>query len=310
MLSRRIISSVIFFAIFFLGLFNPWFGWVLPLLVTLATVKGLTEFLRFGQQRPPTPMIWMAVACALALLSDAYWWQLRHALLIMGLQTVLSMGLGTLRLEKNFAETAGKCLIGTLYVTLPLALIMEIWRAAIAADNHNGPHYLIFLVLGTQASDVGAYCVGRLCGRHKLAPNLSPGKTVEGFVGGVVFTLLVAVGFKIFWNNMDRIFGWREILFLALLFGVIGPVGDLTESWFKRNSAVKDSGHTFTGHGGMLDIIDSLLFTAIFYYGYLWLAHPDIITHRSSSVGIAPAPTQAIVQVALPTPPVALRQSQ
>jgi hypothetical protein len=60
----------------------------------------------------------------------------------------------------------------------------------------------------------------------------------------------------------------------------------------------------------MLDIIDSLLFTAIFYYGYLWLAHPDIITHRSSSVGIAPAPTQAIVQVALPTPPVALRQSQ
>lgn len=277
MLSQRILSSIVFFTLFFLGLFHPWFFWAVPLLVTLATLMGLAEFLHFGQRRPPTSMIVLAVASALWLLADAYFYDLRHALLIMGFQTVLSMGWGTLRLEKNFAETAGKCLIATLYVTLPLAIITDIWRQATLHDNHNGPHYLIFLVLGTQASDIGAYCVGRMFGKHKLAPNISPGKTIEGFIGGIIFTMMLAAGFKIFWNNMDRIFKWPEILLLALMFSIVGPIGDLAESWFKRNSAVKDSGKTWTGHGGMLDIIDSLLFTTIFYYGYLWLLHPGIV---------------------------------
>jgi phosphatidate cytidylyltransferase len=278
LLSQRFISSIVFFALFFLGLFQPWFFWAVPFLVTAATLMGLSEFLRFGVQRPPTPMIWLAVLSALALLADAYWARLEHALLIIGLQTVVSMGLGTLRGEKNFAETAGKCLIGTLYVTLPLALITHIFTGALASNrNGDGPHYLIFLVLGTQSGDIGAYCIGRLFGRHKMAPGLSPGKTWEGFAGGVLFTCLLAVCFKLFWNNMDRIFGWAEILALAIMFSTVGPLGDLTESWFKRNSAIKDSGNTFTGHGGMLDIIDSLLFTTIFYYCYLWIARPGIL---------------------------------
>jgi phosphatidate cytidylyltransferase len=278
LLSHRIVSSAIFFALFFLGLFHPAFVWAVPLLLTFAALAGLTEFLRFGHQRPPTPMIWLAVASALLLLADAYWRKLDDALLIVGMQTVLSMGLGTVRGDKNYAETSGKCLIGTLYVTLPLALITLIWRGAVAAEwDGDGPHYLIFLVLGTQASDIGAYFVGRAFGKHKMAPTISPGKTWEGFAGGVAFTLLLAVCFKLFWNNMSRVFGWWEILSLALLFSTVGPLGDLTESWFKRNSSIKDSGRTFTGHGGMLDIIDSLLFTTIFYYFYLWMWRPGIV---------------------------------
>jgi phosphatidate cytidylyltransferase len=277
MLHFRIISSLIFFLLFFLGLFHPWFFWVVPLLVTAATVMGLQEFLRFGQRRPSTPLIWIALLAALALLADAYFWNLRHALLIMGMQTVLSLGLGTLRLEENFAESGGKCLIGMLYVTLPLALITAIWRGAIAADDQNGQHYLIFLVLGTQMSDIGAYAFGRMFGKHKLAPRLSPGKTVEGFIGGVALTVVVLACFKLWWNNMSNIFHWGEIFFLALMFSTIGPLGDLTESWFKRTSRIKDSGNTLTGHGGMLDIIDSLLFTTIFYYAYLWIMHPGIV---------------------------------
>ena len=279
MLTHRIISSVAFFALFFLGLFHPWFFWALPSLVVLATVTGLYEFMNFGHHRPPREQMALAMVSALTLLADAYYNDLDHALAIMGLQTVIGLAFGTFRLERNFIEIAGKCLIGTLYVTLPLALIVAIWRAAVAGDPDNGEHYLIFLVLVTQASDIGAYFTGRAIGRHKLAPRLSPGKTIEGFIGGIAFTFALAAAFKIFWNNMDRIFGWGDIVALSLLFATIGPIGDLTESWFKRNSAIKDSGRTFTGHGGMLDIIDSLLFTTIFYYVYLWLFLADVLVH-------------------------------
>lgn len=277
MLSHRIISALLFFVFFFLGLFQPYFFWVLPILLAAATFMGLVEFVHFGTHVPSRPFIGLALIGAAALLLDAYFYPIRYTLPILGFLTIFSLGLGTLRMERHFLEVAGKCLIGTLYVTLPLALIMEIWRIGIASDTDNGQHYLIFLVLVTQASDIGAYFTGRAIGKHKLAPRLSPGKSVEGFIGGIVFTLLVAVLFKLLWNNMNAIFGWWEIVFLSLVFSTVGPLGDLTESWFKRNTQIKDSGRTFTGHGGMLDIIDSLLFTTIFYYVYLWVVHPNII---------------------------------
>lgn len=277
MFPARLASSILFFLVLFLGLFNRWFGWVLPFLLVTACLSGLYEFVHFGLKRSSMPYILVAMASAVALLADAYWFQLDHALFVLGLITILMLAFETFYQEKNFGEVGGKCLIGTLYVTLPLSLIMQIWRKAVAHDPYNGQHYLIFLVLVTQSGDIGAYCLGRLMGRHKMAPAISPGKTWEGFAGGIVFTLLVAAAMKIFWNNMDRIFQWWEIVTLALLFAVVGPIGDLAESWLKRASGVKDSGHTFTGHGGMLDIIDSLLFTTIVYYGFLWIFHRHIL---------------------------------
>ncbi|MCL5269423.1 MAG: phosphatidate cytidylyltransferase [bacterium] len=278
MLSARIISGVLFYALFFLGLFNPFFYWVLPVLLTLACLRGLYEFIHFGSQKYTWPYQLLAMAGGVAMLADAYYSaNFDTGLLILGMLTVLSLGLGTLTMHQNFDEAAGNCVIGTLYVTLPLALITYIWRKAIEADNSNGQHYLIFLVLVTQASDIGAYFVGRAFGRHKLAPRLSPGKTIEGFIGGVAFTLLVAVAMKLWWNNIDRIFTWPEVVGLALIFSVVGPIGDLTESRLKRIAGIKDSGRTYTGHGGVLDIIDSLLFTTIIYYAYLWIFHPSIV---------------------------------
>lgn len=277
MLSARVTSAIVFFIAFFLGLFHPWFQWVLPVLLALACVKGLYEFMHFGMEHPPRVFQSLALATALLMFADAYFFDLHHLLIILGLLTVISLGCGALRTDQNFTEVTGKCLIGTLYVTFPLALIMMIWHDAVHNDSHNGQHYLIFLVLVTQASDIGAYFVGRWLGRHKLAPRISPGKTVEGFIGGVAFTLLVVILMLLFWNNMPRIFKWSEALFLGFMFSVIGPIGDLTESWMKRSTGIKDSGTTFTGHGGMLDIIDSLLFTTIFYYLYLRLMRPGIV---------------------------------
>lgn len=278
MLRMRILSAIIFFILFFLGLFHPSFAWLVTVLLLVAALTGLREFLNFSPLKPIQPYPTLAMAAAVALLADAYCCQLRHGLLLLGLFTILAMTSALLRADRDSAghQTAGHCLVGLLYVVLPLAFIMAIWRRGLALQLEHAPHYLIFLVLGTQASDIGAYFTGRWLGRHKLAPRLSPGKTLEGLLGGVAFALLVASALKLFWNNIDAIFAWWEVLCLALVFSLLGPVGDLVESLHKRASGIKDSGQTFTGHGGMLDIIDSLLFTAIAYYVFLWIFHPHL----------------------------------
>ncbi|HZI92935.1 MAG TPA: phosphatidate cytidylyltransferase, partial [Patescibacteria group bacterium] len=114
-------------------------------------------------------------------------------------------------------------------------------------------------------SDAAAYVFGSLLGRHKLAPMLSPGKTVEGAIGA----LMVAVGATLVakvW--FFRKLGFTDALCLGLLMGGAGMIGDLAESLLKRSAGVKDSGWLFPGHGGMLDRADSLLFAApvLFYY--------------------------------------------
>lgn len=276
MLSTRILSGLIFTVLFLLGLFHHAFGWTMPLILGATSLWGTFEFMQFGVTRPTRPFLVVALLGAVVLLADGYWGQLSHALLIIGFLTTCALGLGIVLLESHVAEMAGMAVLGPLYVTLPLALATIIWRQPALAHNQDAPHYLIFLVMVTWSSDVGAYFTGRMIGRHKMAPRLSPGKTVEGFLGGILFTVLVAALMKIFWNNVDRIFYWPEIVLLALVFSVIGPIGDLAESWLKRSSGFKDSGKTFTGHGGMLDIIDSLLFTTIFYYAYLLLFYSKI----------------------------------
>lgn len=115
-------------------------------------------------------------------------------------------------------------------------------------------------------SDTGAFYFGRFFGRHKLYPSVSPGKTWEGAVGGLLFSLIPAYGFALFvslyrWN-------WR-ILILTLAISIAGQIGDLAESMLKRNCGVKDSGNILPGHGGILDRIDGLLFAIPLLYLYL-----------------------------------------
>jgi phosphatidate cytidylyltransferase len=117
----------------------------------------------------------------------------------------------------------------------------------------NGQGLLLYLLVLIAAADVGAYFGGRLFGRHKLAPQVSPGKTWEGFGAGMVAAAVVAVvGANIF----DVPF-WPWLV-LCLLVAVVSVIGDLTESMFKRHVGLKDSGRLLPGHGGLLDRIDSL----------------------------------------------------
>lgn len=129
-----------------------------------------------------------------------------------------------------------------------------------------GAAYLWLAIVGTWSSDTAAYFVGCQWGRHKLCPTISPNKTVEGFLGGVLGSI-VAV------TSLNSLFGFPILqgIIVGLLVGIIAPLGDLTESAIKRYTGVKDSGRILPGHGGILDRFDSIMFAvpAVYYYTYV-----------------------------------------
>jgi len=131
------------------------------------------------------------------------------------------------------------------------------------ADPYHGAQLIMVLFLMVWSADVGAYFVGKAIGRHKLLPNVSPGKTIEGFIGGVVFAcVLVSIaGYIIGWDSQRFIM----VLLVTALITTISVLGDLNESMFKRQAGIKDSGSILPGHGGILDRIDSLTATAPIY---------------------------------------------
>ncbi len=133
-------------------------------------------------------------------------------------------------------------------------------------DLPHGVFWVFILLAMTWMNDTFAYFFGHKFGKRKLAPMISPGKTVEGFLGGFLGS---ACGFFLFWFIFRRPVAIFHVVPLTLLVGIVGPVGDLCESLIKRSFQVKDSGNFIPGHGGMLDRIDALLFTAPVVYGYL-----------------------------------------
>ena len=130
-------------------------------------------------------------------------------------------------------------------------------------DTYHGAQLLMFLFLMVWSADVGAYFVGKALGKNKLMPNVSPGKTFEGFLGGVVFAcvLVTITAFQLAWDK-DQII---TALLVTILITTVSVLGDLNESMFKRQAGVKDSGSILPGHGGILDRIDSLTATAPIY---------------------------------------------
>jgi len=155
---------------------------------------------------------------------------------------------------KNFRqilpETALKT-TGLVYISLPLSYFILLFHAPL------GRWWILFFLTVIWCNDSFAYVFGKALGRHKLCPSISPGKTIEGAVGGLASGIVAALVF----NAMAPLTGYGGIVVIALVTGVLGIAGDLSESVIKRGAGVKDSGTIVPGHGGILDRIDSMFFS-------------------------------------------------
>jgi len=148
-----------------------------------------------------------------------------------------------------------------IYILLPTALAINIAYS----NGFWQPKLLLALFFFLWANDTFAYLVGITLGKHKLLERLSPKKSIEGFVGGLLGTLAVGYVLSLFWVELS-LFGWLGYAAVASLFGTLG---DLFESALKRSAGVKDAGNLIPGHGGVLDRLDSFLFAAPITYFYL-----------------------------------------
>jgi len=139
-----------------------------------------------------------------------------------------------------------------------------------------GKFYVLYFILVTKFSDTGAYAVGSLIGKHKMIPRISPGKTWEGFAGAILVSTGTSLVFAHFLGDKMPGMNWKHAIVLGIILSSCAVVGDLIESLFKREAGVKDSGKLFPGIGGILDLLDSLLFNAPIMYLYLRhvLTHP------------------------------------
>lgn len=162
----------------------------------------------------------------------------------------------------------GVTLTGMIYVGGTLAFI-PLLRAlpgtapgALTGNRWHATAFVLLPLLTTWANDSAAYFVGKSMGRHRLAPDASPGKTIEGGLAGLVGAMLMAVGVS--WWSLSRLpfltVSLVDAAWIGLLLGVAAQVGDLAESVLKREAGVKDSGRALPGHGGFLDRVDALLF--------------------------------------------------
>jgi phosphatidate cytidylyltransferase len=228
-------------------------GWPLFFLVLVAALVALHEL--YAMARSLRPLVLAGYAGATATLLGAQLggpeWMTGGFLLTL-LLAFLLYGIAETRQSATIA--IGTTLLGVAWVALGLAHFL------LLRDIPEHGRLAIFTVLlAVFADDTAAYFVGRLVGRHKLAPAISPGKTWEGFVAGVLIAVAVAF-FALYDQDFLTI---PESVVLGAVLGFAGAAGDLFESAVKRDLKVKDSGRLLGGHGGMLDRIDAHLFAAV-----------------------------------------------
>lgn len=260
MLKHRLISAAVGLAVIIPLIWHSLWG--VKALVLFGTMVCLYEFYAMLLRGTPKPLVYvlLGVGFILCLMlmqqkgaGPAYW--------RMGL-VFITMG-AFLFGEKELARIPGALGIAFLgYFYCVFAFAHFVFLRAMPQG-----HLLVFWVLtATFTGDTGAYFVGRSFGKHKLLPRISPGKTWEGFFGQIVFALFGSWAFfLLFVHQTTR---HNDVIWIGLICGVLGPLGDLSESMLKRAVGVKDSGSIMPGHGGLLDRVDGLLFTgpAVYYY--------------------------------------------
>ena len=276
--TTRLISGTVYVAliVLVLTLSMVWGLWVL---LSVFAVAGIVEFNRLtGVNRPYIFRIVLDCAAAVWLLyaTAQYGMAISHGLAIFLpylLYLLYVVCRSTFLPHQAMLPSLGNSVIGQLYIAVPLALTI---RLTLVVDpfssmtQYNGL-LLLAIFIFIWVNDTGAYLVGSRWGKRRLAPRISPKKSVEGSIGGLLLVLLSAVILRLL---LFPELSWLRILLIAAVVAIFGTIGDLFESSLKRRAGVKDSGKLIPGHGGILDRIDSLLLAVPAVY--LLLAFLDL----------------------------------
>ncbi|WP_066193771.1 MULTISPECIES: phosphatidate cytidylyltransferase [Gracilibacillus] len=245
----RIITAIIAILFFFPFVF---FGGIpfQVIMYVIATI-GFLELLHMrGMTKYPIPtFIGVLLLWALLFQSDHLFFTSKTELLMFFVLLLLSY---TVLVKNKFTfEDAGFLLLASIYVGLGFYYFTQ------TRGVENGLIYIFYAILVILSTDTGAYFFGRAFGKHKLWPLISPNKTIEGAVGGILLASVVAVIFQYFYPVNDSL--WLVII-VTMVASAFAQIGDLVESAIKRQFDVKDSGKLLPGHGGILDRFDSWLF--------------------------------------------------
>jgi phosphatidate cytidylyltransferase len=238
---------------------------ILTLMVLLATFFGLREFynLTLPHSRWIEKLVGMGLGLLLSILITQRNTQMVFPFFALLLLLLSIFFMGTSKDLSTTISHMGIIFFGIFYIGFLLS------HVSLIRNLVNGKQWVLFLIVTVWAGDASAFLCGSLFGRHKLYPKISPKKTYEGLAGAILGSIIVALSFSLLFTlPLEK----SSCILLALGLGVFGQLGDFTESMLKRGAQVKDSGSLIPGHGGMLDRLDSLLFSAPFlHYSLLFL---------------------------------------
>ena len=267
---NRTITGIIFVAVVLFSLLIDTLQTVFAVIVSVMALIGTWEYYTIARRKGLFPLPLLGFLLGAAILLDAWLYAFDHLIPILVISVMLALIAHILRLSYQGAVTDTAInMFGAWYVALPVALMLYMVR-----NVTDGKYFVAFLLGIVWMTDTGAYIVGKHFGIKKITPRLSPKKTVAGVMGGIITAVLVGILIWVFWEKFAELFSLKQVITLSLLLSIIGQIGDLAESALKRDAELKDSGITFTAHGGILDIIDSLLFCAPVTYLYILSVFP------------------------------------
>lgn len=263
-LSRRVVTSALIITLITLVIFFfP--NWVFALLASIMIGIALKEFFSLAEKKNIVVYKYFGISIGMLVPIIIFfqkglegYFTIEPFFIVIACLFIFVLQF-TRRDSSQALASIAVTLFGLLYIAWLFSFFVKL------KFMPQGALLVSFVVLVTKMGDVGAYFVGGSIGKHSLIPRISPNKTVEGTIGGLIFSVVSAVLSKFYLPN----FPIGHLVVLGLLLGILAQVGDLAESLLKRDCCVKDSGGILSGFGGILDLIDSLLFTAPIFYFYV-----------------------------------------
>ncbi len=260
---KRTITGVLLVAVLIGGML--WSSWSYGVLFLIISLLGVVELATLFIQKGVKVQVATPLVIAISIFGITFFQKLGYHFPLIYLSIPI-LGIFTLELFMNRENSLNNMVYSIfipLFVALPVALLNDV---AFFGGDYNSALLLSFFAL-IWSNDTGAYLVGSSIGKHPLLKRISPKKTIEGFLGGVVIVQLVSVA--LFYLTKD-VLSLRDWMIIGLLISFGGTIGDLVESLIKRNLEVKDSGSILPGHGGILDRFDALYFAAPLVACYLY----------------------------------------